>query len=394
MTEQNPFRVTVYDKNFKRKGWVGSYESLTAIPTHNGIGTADLVLPVEAPRFGDLMQDGARVTIDYRVGDTWEHLLGGAIWNIGGQGPAKRAIGTFSIQDDFLKLSHLLAWPNPTQNIYHQGYDDDGELLGDYDRRTGTAETVLKDFVRANATRLGLPITIAPDQQRGAQVSVAMRFHYLTDDRLLKVVEQAGLGVSLRQRRDGVAGWILDVYEPVNRLRELSEASGVITNWSWSKAGPTASRVIAGGQGEGVDRDFELLTNLPLEQAWGPSGVIEVFRDARDVEIGNYDLLKKRAQQALTDGLPAAGLSLTLSETKAFRYGRTVRVGDRVKARVAPGVEITDILRSCTLTHARGSGLTVTPTVGDAEATAQHDTLVAAAIAKLAAGLRALRSER
>jgi hypothetical protein len=177
------------------------------------------------------------------------------------------------------------------------------------------------------------------------------------------------------------------------RNRKLTEESGVLIGWSWSKTTHSASRVIAGGQGEAEDRDFRLLTELEREANFGRSSMVEVFRDARDVELGNYPLLLKRAQETLTEAGPKAGIQAVLAETATFRYGRTAKVGDTIKAVVGPGVEIEDILRTATLTD-DSSGVNAVPVVGDPQATDSHDKLVAKSINRLAAGLRSLRSER
>jgi hypothetical protein len=59
---------------------------------------------------------------------------------------------------------------------------------------------------------------------------------------------------------------------------------------------------------------------------------------------------------------------------------------------VAPGVEITDVLRSANITHSTEAGLRIEPVVGDPTATDEHDILIARAIARLAKGLRDLRA--
>jgi hypothetical protein len=387
------FRITTYDANFQRTGWIGAYQSISLTPMHNGVGQATFTIDADHPRAFDLMQEGARVVITSEPHTIDDAIITGPIRGMSGAGPGPRANITFSVEDDYRVMQQILGWPNPTGDIFHQGYDDDGETLGDYHRIQGPAETVVKGFVAANNPRLGLPITIAPDGARGSDIDVRMRMHPLTE-RLMPAVDLAGIGVRVRQTSLGPygGGLTLDVYEPVTRERTITESSGILVEWGWSRSGPTNTRVIVGGQGEGIDRDFRLKTDTAREAAWGPASVHEVFRDARDVELGNYDLLDKRADETLAEGAPTAGLKLRLAETETFRYGRTVLVGDKVTVTVAPGVEITDVLRSANITHSTEAGLRIEPVVGDPTATDEHDILIARAIARLAKGLRDLRA--
>ena len=390
---KSPFLIHCYDKAFDRTGWAGDFEELTLIPMHNAVGAATFTLPANHPRVADLMAPGARAVVTYGGNTVDDIVVGGPIRGISGSGPASRATVTFTIEDDYRVMNQILGWPNPGESIFNQGYDDDGEYLGDYHRIEGPAETVVKGFVAANNPRLGLPITLAPDLARGGEIDVRMRMHPLTE-RLMPAVDQAGLGVRVRQTSLGAdgGGLTLDVYEPVVRERVITESSGVLIEWGWSQGGPNNTRVIVGGQGEGVDRDFTMKTDTVREAEWGTASIHEVFRDARDVELGNYDLLEKRADETLAEGAPTAGLKLTLAETDTFRYGRTMLVGDIVTVSVAPGVEITDVLRSVNLNYTVQNGLEIEPVVGDQTATDEHDMLIARAIRRLAEGIRDIKA--
>lgn len=390
---ESPFLIHCYDKAFQRTGWAANFEALNLTPIHNAVGTAEFTLAANHPRVADLMAPGARAIVTYGGTAVTDIVVGGPIRAISGSGPASRATVTFSIEDDYRVMAQILGWPNPGESIFNQGYDDDGEFLGDYHRIQGPAETVVKGFVAANNPRLGLPITLAADLGRGADIDVRMRMHPLTE-RLMPAVDQAGLGVRVHQTSldaDG-GGLTLDVYEPVVRERVLTESSGILIAWGWSQGGPNNTRVIVGGQGEGIDRDFTMKTDTARETEWGTASIHEVFRDARDVELGNYALLEKRADETLAEGAPTAGLKLTLAETDTFRYGRTVLVGDMVTVQVAPGVEITDVLRSVSLDYTVSNGLEIQPVVGDQTATDEHDMLIARAIRRLAEGIRDIKA--
>lgn len=370
------FEVTVYDKTFARRGWVRDYERAAVTVRHNAMSTAEIAVPVSHPAVPKLMLRGSRATVDY----DGRQLLSGRVARRSGEGPDPAGLLTFRVDGDFKLLNQVLAWPNPTGGIGQQD-----QLLA-YRTHTGPAETTLKRFAAENITRLGLPVDVAPDQGRGAQVTVQMRMHPLAD-RLLPAVDRAGVGVTVTQAGGRL---VLDCYTPRVRTRELTEASGVLRSWSWSEEEPTATRVVVGGQGEGLARRFHAQVDTPREQAWGL--VAESFRDARHVDDAGR--LPDEAAAALAEAGSLQGLALTLAETDTFRYGRTVQVGDQVTVAVAPGVRITDVLRAAELVDEAREGLVVTPQLGDGDSAEKHDALIARAIARLAVRYRDLTAGR
>jgi hypothetical protein len=79
-----------------------------------------------------------------------------------------------------------------------------------------------------------------------------------------------------------------------------------------------------------------------------------------------YAELDGRGQQTLDDARTKSGLSVELSETANFQYGRAIRVGDQVSIELAAQVDTPpDVLREATLTWNADSGLVAKPTVGD-----------------------------
>lgn len=107
--------------------------------------------------------------------------------------------------------------------------------------------------------------------------------------------------------------------------------------------------------------------------------------------------LAQRGTDAITAGAAKYGLSVTLSETSSFRYGRTatgggLQVGDHVRMRVAADAVYEDVLRSATLSWTRDQGVVITPTVG--ERTDDPSTVLGRAIAALDRSVRVLRTRR
>jgi hypothetical protein len=373
--KETPFKITIYNKGFVRQGWLGDAEEVTVTPVFNGIGEAVITVGTGNAKLPLLRERGARVVIENEWG---EYLIGGPVRAKAGKGPTFGGTMTFTVIDDWWLFHRVTGWPVPAVGLEEQNRSE-------YFTLQDPAETVLKAAVRVNAIdRLHEPVTVAPDLGRGDIINVAWRFHPLAD-RLFPAVETAGLGVTVRQSG---AGLVVDCFEPALHPRNLTEAGGIITSWDWTEAEAEATDVVIGGQGEGTARVFAgPYRDNALAAALGYR--IEVFRDARDSELG--DVYASRAAETFAETAPKAGLSITLAETSVFRLGGPggVHIGDQVRLEVGPGVVITDTLRSATLSFKRDSGYVVTPAVG--EMNNNTDQELAQALARVAAGVRDLR---
>jgi hypothetical protein len=363
-----PFTITVYDHAFRRKGWVGNPASVKVTFRHNAVSTFTFTIDADHPRAADLMAEGARAHFDYGT-----ERVGGPVRAWSGSGPASSARLTFTVEDDWRLLTRVLGWAVPGAGV--------GGQTQPYAVYTGPAETAAKAAIAANANRLGLPVTVAPTQGRGEHVELSLRFHPLAD-RLFPAVDQAGVGITVRQEGEG---FTVDAYAPRQYPRTLTEASGIVRSWEWTRSAPKATRTVGGAQGEAEARDFfGPLIDFASETAWGD--VVEVFTDARNSGDATAAMATK-----LADGAATAGLKVTLSETSTFRYGTAVRVGDHVRMEVGPGIVVDDVLREATLEWTPRDGLKVSPVIGDRSDTA---TIYARALATLAAGLRNLSAGR
>lgn len=346
----SPFTTTLYSKSFTKLGTIGAPQALTATPRHNQQSTAELVLPATSPRLADLMADGTRAVITYQG----SFLLSGPISSYAGKGPRSTATFTFQIADDWDLFNRMLAWPVPGAAIATQ-------TAAEYDTRTGAAETVLKALVTANKAHGNASLVVAADLGRGTAITTTNRFHPVSE-RTIPLVDAAGLGTTVQQINGQL---VMDCYPVRVYPRTLSEASGVVQDWSYSHKRDKATRVIVGGKGEGTARAFRSLVGTSAEAALGYS--VEAFLDSTD--SNNTTELDAKGTQFLGLNGPTNGLSISLSETPSFRYdpsgNRGVRVGDRIRLEVGPGVVITDVLRQCTIAWSADNGLNVTPQVGD-----------------------------
>jgi hypothetical protein len=365
-------KITIFNKIFQRVGFIGDPVSVTATIRHNGQSTATVEVSADHERIGHLLTPGCRLVIERNPGI----YLSGPIMGRSGTGNPGGTV-TLTVEDDWRLLTRILGWPAPTQLVTNQG------AATAYDTKTGPAETVLKWFAGRNITRLALPITVAPDLGRGATMTGSLRMHRLAD-RLLPAIDQASIGVTVRQSGTGL---VVDCYAPTVRAREITPSSGVVRSWSWQQSGPAATRVVVGGQGEGTAREFRRRIATSVETEW--ADIVEGFVDARDTNVAAE--LDARGDAALLEGAPKTGLSMDLAETGSFRYGVAVNVGDQVTTRLVPGAPpITDILREVSLTWTADEGLIITPVVG--ERTDDPNQTFARAVSSVARAVRNINS--
>jgi hypothetical protein len=370
----SPFRIRAYGKDFASLGLLGDPQAVTVYPRHNQQPTAQVVVRSDHQLAGKLLTEGCRLVIDYHG----RQIVSGPVDQMSGDGSVNGAL-TLQVRDDWSLLTDVLGWPVPSAAISAQN-------TSAYDTRTGPAETVVKGFVQAAVTRLGLPVTVAPDLGRGQTITVSMRMHALLD-RLMPLIDQASIGVTVRQ--NGTSGLVVDCYEPAWYPQTLSPHSGVVVDWEWSRSAPKATRAVVGGQGDGTARVFRQRIDTTAESLWGMKR--EVFVDASDAATSA--LLDARGDAAIAEGAATAGLKLMLAETDSFRYGDQLRVGDLVTTKLVPGADpITDVLREAVISWSADEGLSATPVVGDR--TDDPDKTFARAVASLARAVRIDRARR
>lgn len=369
------FRISVYDKNRQFKGQVGNPSELTVTVRHNQVSTLTMTVPLGHQRIPALMADGARLLVQYRG----EHLISGPITADEARTDGVAGSYTVKVEDDFRILREVLGWQVPTAAITAQG-------SAAYRTYTGNAETIVKNAVTENAvTRLAYPgLSVAPNLNRGAVVTggVAFRMHRL-DDKLLPVVEDAGIGVSVKQVGSGL---VLDVYEPTTYPRALSVKGRTLKEATLTRTRPNVSRVVVGGEGEGILRHFSQVTDSARESTYGMRA--ETFRDARDAEDSTA-IMEARGQETLAEDGPKNGVSLKLAGTGIFQYGPGgFHVGDKIPVKITDDVTVTEVLRECTLTWVSPTYAAVEPSVGDL--TDQPERVTQQRIAALARAKREL----
>ena len=290
------FRIMVYNGDRVFQCQIGNPSKLEITVRHNLKGTMTMVLPLSHKRASKLLAEKARVKVMFRG----EHLISGPVTNTELSTDGAQGTLTVTVEDDFRVLAEVLGWQVPGAAISSQG-------TAEYKVYKGNAETVLKNWVTDNAVnRLAVAgVTVATNLNRGAIVPAGVPFRMHPGmDQLLPSVENAGLGISVKQTG---ADLVLDVYEPSVYPRSLSVKGRTLKSVTMTRSRPKASRAVVGGAGVGRDRYFRVVIDTAREALYGFCG--EVFVDAastgsdyvklvKDVADANKDL--KDANNELT----------------------------------------------------------------------------------------------
>jgi hypothetical protein len=354
-------KFVVYDKAEAFRRTVVPRMSSTELIA-NGIPNSEFVLDDDDPALSAVTAEGARCAFWFR-GVEWYRGRVGATPGTGPNGAT-----TIRVEGDFRKLWDWQGWPKPSAAVNAQDVE--------YDRFTGPSESVFKSAISAAFTRLGVPWTVGADLGRGTSTRVEFRFHPLAE-KLIPALDVDDLIVTIAYDPHPV----VDVRLAKTVGGVLSDLTGALENYSWNRDAPSATRVVVGGAGEGVERDFLLAIDAARESGWGD--IIESFRDSR--MAGDGADLSIDAAEALADGAPTAGVSMSLQESVRFQFGKTFIHGDRVPVKVGP-LDLTERITSVRIDDTPEDGVIVTPHLGAHEDS--PDAELGAQIAGLARGVR------
>jgi hypothetical protein len=411
---ENPFDIKVYAKNFDHVGYVTDPIYSHFAPSWHNQGYGNFMLDAGHPYSDELQQEGARITVEYR-GDM---ILSGPIRSFIGDIDDAGTV-TYQVLDDRRMLENALLLVAPGNPLMPAALNQQGQAhnLDRPDWEPGTvtgmysyfpwpagpitAEAAIKHVIKAQMVdRLQMPITIAPNQNRGGILAddVLPKVRMVPLSEVMTPILKASPDLSIRFWQDPFGKTInMDVQVAREWPQPLSLESGTIVSGSYSKRAPDVTRAIVAGPGETAGRAFAGTQGrglqTPVEQLWGD--IIEVLREASigelnwpdgiadkykvpkyfpfrgaaaDVAEFYRDMERARLEGNLA-GAPNTGLSLKLAETPDFSFGGPdgMRLGDKVTA-IIRGVPFQDHIKECFLTFSRDNGLVVQPVVGDREA--------------------------
>ena len=215
-----------------------------------------------------------------------------------------------------------------------------------YDNKSGSAETVMKHYVNTNLVnpvdgRRKIPqLVIAPDMQRGSNISYSSRFKNLAEEMSIISLD-SGLGWDVTLDIDNKL-WVFDVLQGRNLIASQSTLPPVIFSPQFESLKSLQyvqselnykNVAIVAGQGEGIERRVIEVGNYSAINRH------EVFIDARDVaEVDDNEqpipvnqivqALTDRGQQQLNELLQEEYLEGQILTNSPFKYERDYDCGD------------------------------------------------------------------
>lgn len=445
MAVDSPFNIVIYDKDFNVTGFVADPIYCNFVPAWTDNPYGNFMLDADNPHSEALQAKGARVTVTFRG----EHLLSGPIRSRQGDVLDNGTV-TYQVLGDKAMLDWVVLQANPTEGLQATSLDDPaqawnldvpppaGTVTGQYpyykfpdgSAATGglvmdSAETAIKHVITSQmVVRLGLPITVLPNQHRGGDIQdviPALKFVPMKEV-LTPFIEKSNLGVKFWQEEYGDTIF-MDVFEPGTYEQELTVESGIITGGSYSVHAPDVTRSVVGGAGETAGRIYYSNEERPGwrtrdEQDWHQ--IIEVFRDASNgtdmawpdslaekyrvpkyyqFQVPSYlwsqylTTLKQEANAGLAQGPSTTSLALKLAETEVFHFGGAdgFQIGDTVSVDIR-GAKFTDRITSAYFDFTRDDGLKIMPIVGDYED--NPDRQLAEYVASISRALRRIQASR
>lgn len=445
-----PGAIDVYDKNFMWIGRIGNPISIRGSVVFNGLSTFTVEVSANDRLVPDVIAYGARITMIYKDAQLFSGMITGVTGSLLSNGSI-----FLEMQSDWRILQNTVALVRPlnqieasaisVKNVDNPAAQAQAWLPGGSTTQgtSGTtigqvgyyqwassvtySETALKTIIGENViTRLGRPVTLATDLNRGGNIKAAgklpeVRMNKL-EDVCLEILSFDGLGLTLQQatRDDTIT---VDVYEPDVWDMPLTVNSGVIVGGSWSIQSPTATRAILGGPGDLADRHFVNYTtgSTTIENEWGD--LVEIFRDATssadliypegipfdETRVPKYyelrsdiptnqkttyrNSLNAAGKRALDQGAAKFGITAELAETETFTFGGTtgVQLGDQVTVEGLNGTLYTDVITECQFNFGNKK-FQVTPIVG--KRVDDPNVQIANAITNLANSQRRISTDR
>lgn len=352
-----PYIIEVRNAARQRVGQIDRLTSLELTPVHNGVGGWTLALPAGTAQEAVFVK-GGWISIFDPAGDEifTGHVRGRK--KVRSDSEPFAGLRTFYGPSSECVLQDRLAFQVPGQPATTQS-------AAEYDRRSGAAETVIKQYVDLNAgpsaiaARQTAGLVIEADALRGSTVYGVARMTPLLD--LIAPLAETG-GIGFRVRFNAAGNLEFQVYVPTDRSASARFGIdlGNLTSVEHTEEAPKASAAIIGGAGEGTARTFRELLDSAAITDWSIRN--EVFVD----QAGGSTTaeLDQAGTEQLVQGGPTNGLAIEAVDTPNLKFARDYYLGDKVTAE-----DVTDVLRGVTITWTATDGPTTKSTVGTASVT-------------------------
>lgn len=347
------FVVYLLNPNLERQGQVEDFASCELVERFNAVGAWVLTVHASSASAGLLAtpQYGIEV-VRKSDGAT---LLSGPMTKRRRERTADDNKLLVSGPDQNIWLARRKAHPQPATSAPPYNSQD-------YDVRTGTASTIMRQYVDVNAaggaiTARQVPqLTLAADPVVGGPVTGKARWQSLLE--LGQELALAGGNLGFRIVKSG-ADIVFEVYQPQDKTEIVfSEPLGTLAEFEYEATAPTATYLYVGGGGEGTAR---VIREGPEPDEYSAWGRFEEFQDRRDTT--DTAVLDQERDKTLTEKASVTGLSITPIDKPDQRYRTHYDLGDRVTA-VVDGVPIQELITEVKTILTPAGALYARPTIG------------------------------
>lgn len=381
MNTPRKLRLQVRAADLRVVAPIDTYDEAEIVPKFNPVsletcGTFLIKLPMR--RYDDhgtlgwnpaavaLLEDGAGITSSLDRQPLMTGLVEAPERSRTGSGTEQLEV--FGYSDEQL-LAVRNAWPVPTSDLLS------AQDAQPYDVRNGPAETVVKQYVAANAgpsapaARRVPALTIQADAGLGSTVRGRARFYNLAQLVTDLCSEGGGLGWRVVHVADELR---FEVFQPRDRTRHARFSPALRNLASYRLATPkdTVTRAIAAGGGQGVNR---LFSESKFTRPWYQYR--EAYIDRRDAGGGADQVmtteeraaaaeeLYQSANDAVVKGQTPASFSAPVQDTPSVGFMRQYGPLDRVSVSVY-GTPLQDVVRQVSVKATSDGGVRIFPTVG------------------------------
>lgn len=344
-----PMRLAVWavDPNGVRRGMLNPH-SCTTVPRDADMGTWTVTVD-------------ARDELAARMGAGWRILIRDGATEMSGRviemqwatnGSALDL--TLTGVDELHRLADRIVYPNPRRSITSQDVS--------HYKASGPSESLIREMAWRNAGSSALlprrspRLVTAASQGRGRTVKVSERFSNLLET-LRKIARAGGTTFSAVDEK-GTVLLRQRVPRDLSRQVRFTDLNGGLVSGTLGLKAPTVTAAIVAGQGEGEERKItEVLAEV---DEWGTR--IEVLKDRRDTSDGG--VVDEAGREAIAEGSATATATIEVVEVPGCVYGVDYELGDIVTAQLAPGITVSEPVRSAEISW-DGHGRTVKLTLGD-----------------------------
>ena len=366
-------QVLITDKNLNVVGdLIDGWTDLSSTLVFNQPASGTITMPAY-PGVMAQLQPGNRVVV-MRDGAIWTagpmEVPQDYTWGVGGdvnEPGVGKVVVNFS--DDLARVAGYLTYPDPTLSFEGQVTSADNVRA----LAATNAETIIRTLVSENCGPAALTVrrienlALGSVAGVGTDTTISTRFEALLD--VCRTVAATG-GLGFRTRQSGTQ-ILFEVYEPADRTAtaRFSAGLGNLRSVSFKLSAPTATNELVQG-GDAASREF-VEVDAGTSSDWYR---VEKLVDQSGSTDASGELTQAGTLELGNDN-PQATLSTSTVDTPDVQAGRDYGLGDLVTVALPTGLEVTDLVRSITLSATSGSGETVSSVIGSQDSTTNSTTV-------------------